>query len=151
MRAPRDRREAYRRIKRHQRADRRRARAALAAGDERYLPKRDRGSVRKLARDYVDSRRTVSEFFLFLALGVMALSVVPAASVQFAVYNIVFPLLLVTIAVEAALAVRRVKRLVAERYPNESTRGLSFYVVTRGLQIRRLRLPTPQVKVGDPI
>lgn len=151
MRAPQDRREAHRQRKRNQRAERQRARAALAAGDERYLPKRDQGPVRRLARDYVDSRRRISEFFLFLALGVMALSLVPVAAVQFAVYNAVFPLLLVTVAVEAGLAARRVKQLAAERYPNHSTRGLAFYVITRGLQLRRLRLPGPRVKVGDRI
>lgn len=151
MRAPRDRKEAYRQVKERQRAQRRRARAGLAAGDERYLPPRDKGPVRRLARDYVDARRGVGEFFLFLSLFVIALTAVPVTSVQLVAYNIAFPLLLVGIASEAVLVSRRVKRLVAQRYPDESTRGLGFYVVTRGLQIRRLRMPPPQVKVGDRI
>ena len=31
-------------------------REALANGDERYLPARDKGPVRRFVRDYVDSR-----------------------------------------------------------------------------------------------
>ncbi len=147
-RAPQNRKEAYRRIKQRQRADRQRARAGIAAGDERYLPARDSGPVRKLARDYVDSRRGVGEYFLFLALAVVALSLVPVPAVQLFVTNIGFPLLLGLIIVEAVLLSRRLKRLAAERYPQESTKGLSFYAVTRSLQMRRLRMPPPAVKPG---
>lgn len=41
-----------------------RQREAMASGDERYLPVRDKGPVRRFARDYVDSRWCVAEFFL---------------------------------------------------------------------------------------
>ena len=41
-----------------------RARAGAARGDDAYLPARDRGPVRKLVRDVVDSRRNVGSFFL---------------------------------------------------------------------------------------
>lgn len=149
LQAPRDRKEAYRQAKERQRAQRQRARAGLAAGDERYLPRRDKGPVRRLARNYIDARRGVGEFFLFLSLFVIALTAIPVTAVQLVAYNIAFPLLLVTIAAEAVLVTRRVRRLAEERYPDESTRGLGFYVVTRGLQIRRLRMPPPQVKIGD--
>lgn len=151
MRAPQDRKAAYRQVKERQRAERQRARAGLAAGDERYLPARDRGPVRKLARDYVDSRRGIGEFFLFLSLIVIALTAVPVSRVQIIAYNFAFPLLLIAIATEGVLASRKVKRLAAERYPGESVRGLGFYVVTRGLQIRRLRMPPPKIKPGQQI
>lgn len=149
LQAPRGRKEAYRQVKERQRGERQRARAALAAGDERYLPARDRGPVRKLARDYVDSRRGVGEFFLILSLAIIALTLVPYAPVQIAVYNIAFPLLLIVIVVESVRSTRAVKRLAAERHPNESTRGIGFYTATRGLQIRRLRMPPPKVKPGQ--
>jgi hypothetical protein len=46
---------------------------------------------------------------------------------------------------------RKLKTLVAERYPGESTRGLRMYAAMRGLQIRKLRFPKPRVNVGDTI
>ncbi len=42
-------------------------------------------------------------------------------------------------------------RLMAERLPGESTRGLTMYAVMRALQIRRFRVPTPRVRPGDKI
>lgn len=151
MRAPKDRKQAYRQVKQRQQAERRRARAGLAAGDERYMPARDKGPVRKLARDYVDSRRGVGQYFLFLSLIIIALTAIPLRPVQIVTYNVLFPLLLVALMLDAVRISRGVKRLAAERYPQESTRGLSFYAITRGLQIRRLRIPGPAVKAGDRI
>lgn len=151
MRAPQNRKAAYRQVKQRQRAERQQARAGLAAGDERYLPNRDKGPVRRLARDYVDSRRGVGEYFLVLALAVIALTAIPITSVQVIAYNVAFPLLLVAIVGEALLTSRRVKGLAAQRFPNESTRGLGFYTATRGLQMRRLRMPPPKVKRGQQV
>lgn len=149
--APRDRKEAYRQTKDRQRAERRRARAGLAAGDERFLPPRDKGPARRLARDCVDSRRSVGEFFLYVSIVVIGLALVPSPAVRFYAYYVVWPLLLVAIVVDSMFIARRVRRLARERYPDESTRGLTWYAVSRSLQIRRLRLPPPKVKVGQSI
>ena len=46
---------------------------------------------------------------------------------------------------------RSLHRLVAERLPGESTRGLTTYAVMRALQIRRFRVPAPRVAPGDKI
>ena len=48
------------------RAEQKRRTEAMRRGEEWALPARDRGAVRALARDYVDSRRlVVSEYILF--------------------------------------------------------------------------------------
>ena len=62
--APRDRKEAYKQTRERQREERTRSMQALRAGDEKHLPLRDRGPVKKYARDLVDARRSVAEFFL---------------------------------------------------------------------------------------
>jgi hypothetical protein len=46
---------------------------------------------------------------------------------------------------------RKLKALAAERYPNESTRGLRMYAAMRAIQIRKLRFPKPKVKIGDQV
>ncbi len=43
------------------------------------------------------------------------------------------------------------RKLVSERLPGESTRGLTMYAVMRALQIRRFRIPAPRVRPGDKI
>ena len=52
---------------------------------------------------------------------------------------------------EATLLGRKVKRLAAERFPGEPTRGVSVYSALRSMQIRKLRTPAPRVKPGDTV
>ena len=58
--APKDRKEASRTSRDRQRADRTRRMEAVRRGEEWAMPPRDRGPVKALARDYVDSKRRVS-------------------------------------------------------------------------------------------
>jgi hypothetical protein len=59
--------------------------------------------------------------------------------------------LVVVILIDAQLIRYRLRKLVAERLPGESTRGLTLYSVMRALQIRRFRIPAPRVRPGDKI
>src|SRR3954451_9592873 len=61
---PMTRKDAAKRQREVRREQLERQRQALAGGDERYLPARDRGPVRKFARDFVDSRFNIAEYFL---------------------------------------------------------------------------------------
>lgn len=136
----------------HQREERRRAlerqRQALAGGDERYLPARDRGPVRRFARNWVDSRFNVAEFFLPLAVVILVLSVVRVPAIQ-SVALLLWLIVIVLIVLDAAVSGFRLKKRLAERFPNENTRGAVAYALMRSLQMRRLRLPKPQVKRGE--
>ena len=60
--APKDRKEASRTSRDRQRADRGRRMEAVRRGEEWAMPARDRGPAKALARDYVDSKRRVSEY-----------------------------------------------------------------------------------------
>ncbi|MFE2848046.1 DUF3043 domain-containing protein [Streptomyces scopuliridis] len=125
-----------------------RQREALAGGDERYLPVRDKGPVRRFARDWVDSRFNVAEFFLPFAVVILALSVVQMPGLQ----TIALLLWLVVIALmvlDAVVSGIRLSRRLKERFPDENTRGAVTYALQRSLQMRRLRLPRPQVKRGE--
>jgi hypothetical protein len=71
-----------------------------------------------------------------------------------AVQAIATPFILVLVAVvilDAQVIRRGLRRLMAERLPGESTRGLTWYAVFRALQIRRFRLPAPRVQPGAKI
>ncbi|MBA3619786.1 MAG: DUF3043 domain-containing protein [Actinomycetota bacterium] len=150
VRAPRDRREALRLARDKSRRERADARRALLSGDEKALPPRDRGPVRRFARDYVDSRRRAGEFFLPGCFVVLVLSAFRDPRVS-AVGNLLWLLLVVSVVMDSVRVARSVKREVRQRYPGEETRGLAPYAVMRGLQLRRLRLPRPRVKPGTPL
>jgi Protein of unknown function (DUF3043) len=146
--APGTRKEAYRSQRERQRADRTKRAEGLRRGDERYLPAKDQGPVKALARDYVDSRRMLSEYYLYAA-GVMIIFLfVPTLQ------PLVYPLILatlVTVITEGLVTGRRVRKLAAQRFPGESTRGVALYAVMRSAQIRKFRLPPPRVKRGAKI
>ena len=45
----------------------------MRSGDERYLPARDQGPVKRFVRDCVDARLSIAEFLLPLLLGIIIL------------------------------------------------------------------------------
>ncbi|MGW0394153.1 DUF3043 domain-containing protein [Streptomyces sp. NPDC003042] len=143
-----NRKEDARRARERRREEMARQRAALANGDERYLPARDKGPVRKFVRDFVDSRFSVAEMFLPLAVIILVLSMVRVPSIQ----NIALMLWLGVIAliiVDSIGLVFRLRKALTERFPDEPRRGAVAYGLMRTLQMRRLRLPKPQVKRGE--
>jgi hypothetical protein len=144
--APSSRKEATKAARERRRAELTRQREALASGDERYLPLRDKGPVRRLARNYVDARRCVAEFFLPLAVIILVLSIIPQAqSLSLLLWLFVIALIIV----DSFRIGFGVKRLARERYPDERQKGVVAYALMRSLQMRRLRLPKPQVKRGE--
>jgi hypothetical protein len=146
--APKDRKEASRTSRDRQRADRTRRMEAVRRGEEWALPPRDRGPVKALARDYVDSKRRVSEYYMYGLLVLLVLLFIPSAVVKSIVPLLVLSAVVV-MAVEGVFIGRRVKVLAGQRLPGESTRGLGLYAGMRALQIRKLRVPKPRVNPGD--
>ncbi|CAL9395745.1 DUF3043 domain-containing protein [Streptomyces thermolilacinus] len=145
---PLDRKEAMRRQREARRADLARQREALATGDERFLPVRDRGPVRRFVRDFVDSRFFVAEMFLPLAVVILVLSVIQVGNMQ-AIATMLWLGVIVLIIVDSIGLSIRLKKQLKQRFPDEPKRGAVAYALMRSLQMRRLRLPKPQVKRGE--
>jgi hypothetical protein len=123
---------------------------AMKRGESWALNPRDRGPARALARDFVDSKRRISEYYMYVLIVLLAAVFLRNTSTQ----QFVSPLILVLVVVilaDAWLIRRSLTRLMAERLPGESTRGLTMYSVMRALQIRRFRVPTPRVGPGTKI
>ncbi|UQX00829.1 DUF3043 domain-containing protein [Streptomyces sp. RerS4] len=143
-----NRKEDAKRARERRREEMAKQREALASGDERYLPARDKGPVRRFVRDFVDSRFSVAEMFLPLAVIILVLSMVRVPSIQ----NIALMLwlgVIVLIVVDSIGLVFRLRKALTTRFPNEPRRGAVAYGLMRTLQMRRLRLPKPQVKRGE--
>ncbi|HEY3630833.1 MAG TPA: DUF3043 domain-containing protein, partial [Jatrophihabitantaceae bacterium] len=109
-------------------------REALRRGDPDALPKRDRGPVRKLARDYVDSHRMISNYLLILFPLMIVGYFIPFL-------NIAVIALLVVIVIEWYLTGRRVRALAVSRLDNvrEGPWSLGFYAGSRAYMPRRWR------------
>jgi hypothetical protein len=132
------------------RTERARKYEAMKRGEAWALNPRDRGPARALARDYIDSKRRVSEYYMYILVVLLATVFLRNSSIQR--YLSPFILVLVLVIVIDALLIRRaLGKLVAERLPGESTRGLTMYAVMRALQIRRFRMPAPRVGPGTSI
>jgi hypothetical protein len=142
------RKDASKRQREERRVQMEKQRQALAGGDERYLPARDKGPVRKFARDFIDSRFNVAEFFLPLAVVILVLSVVRVAALQ-NIALLLWLVVIVLILVDSVFNVFRLRKRLAERFPDQSRKGAVTYALMRSLQMRRLRLPKPQVKRGE--
>ena len=131
-----------------QAAERAKIRAGMARGDEEYLLKRDRGPVRRLARNYVDARRTVGSYLMYAMFVIVMLSLLPIPLARLVVL-FAPPVLLLVVFAEGIILARGIRKLAAERYPNEDRSGVGMYAAMRAMQIRRLRIPNPQVQIGE--
>lgn len=146
--APASRKDSARQAKERRRAAMVRQREGMAAGDERYMRPQDKGPLRRMARDYVDARYVAAEFFLPLAVVILILSIAPSSGIK--TLSLLFWLVvIVLIIIDSVRLGFGVKRQARQRMPEESTKGLVAYTLMRSLQVRRLRMPKPQVKRGD--
>lgn len=132
------------------RTDRAKLQEAMATGDERYLPTRDKGPIRRFCRDYVDSRRTITEYLLPFFVVLLLVMMIPTPATQMVTVYLWF-LAIVLVPIDLFLLSRRVRKQLRERFPNQSHRGAMTYTLMRSTQIRKLRMPKPQVKPGDTV
>ncbi|GAA3118718.1 DUF3043 domain-containing protein [Streptosporangium carneum] len=151
--APQNRKEAYKQLRERQANDRVKAREGMLRGDERYFPARDRGPARKFARDWVDSRRLPSQYFLPFSLLILLLTWIPfpeavRGQVYLAVITVGWPLMMIGVLLTSVWVSWKVKKTAAEKFPGDNVKGVGFYAAMRALQIRKLRFPPPAVLPG---
>jgi hypothetical protein len=148
--APADRKSAAAQSKSRGRDERVRRSQALQRGEQWALPRKDQGPVRALARDVVDARRGIGEYYMAMVLVLIVLLVLPGNSTKI-IADVVVVALLLLIILEGWLVGNKVKKLAAERCPGQSTQGVVMYATMRGISMRRMRIPKPRVNRGDKI
>lgn len=124
------------------------AREGYAAGDDRYLTKRDAGPVKRLIRDYVDSRWFTTGEVL---LPVMVLAVFITAPGIAQILNAVVLVIFGVFILESFLLANAVKKIIIKKYGEKEAKGVWLYVAFRALYPRFFRLPRPQVTRGTKI
>lgn len=123
-------------------------RAAFMRGDESALPPKDRGPVRRFVRNYIDSRRSIGEFFLPIVMVLLFLGLSPNFQIRVTATVVLYLVALYSV-VEGFVMGRKIKSEVRRRFPGEPTKGLAMYGWVRSTQIRRLRAPLPHIKRGQ--
>ena len=123
-------------------------RAKMKAGEEKYLLPRDKGPVRRFIRDFVDSRISFVELLIPLLIATMVLGYSGNDTARGWGNAILMGTVLLVI-VDIFGMRRRLKKQLAVRFPDEPTKGLTYYAVTRALQMKFMRLPKAQVKIGQ--
>jgi hypothetical protein len=131
------------------RSDRSKQMAAMRSGEEWALGPRDRGPVKKLARDYVDAHRRPMEFYMYALIILVIVLFAGKSSSAGSYLQLLLLAVIAVIAVDGFFLRRSVMKLAAERYPGESTRGVGLYAIMRALQVRRFRSPAARLKPGQ--
>lgn len=119
-------------------------REGMKRGDERYLSSRDKGPVRRFVRDYVDARLCIAELLLpILVLNFLVQAFAPAVA------SGVLEGVVLLVALDTVWLVVRLRRELNRRWPDKATtNGAVSYGVLRSIQLRFMRLPKTQVKLG---
>ena len=125
-----------------------RTRQAMKTGDERYLPPRDKGPVRRFIRDFVDSRFSFIELMVPLLIVTMILGYSGNAYLA-GVGNTILLGTLLLVVVDMTMLRFRLRRELTRRFPDEPLKGTTYYAVMRGLQMKFMRMPKAQVKIGQ--
>ena len=123
-------------------------REAMKTGEERYLPARDRGPVKRFIRDFVDSRFSFIELMVPILVVSMVLGYSGNTTMVRAGNTMLFATIMLII-IDAVFLRLRLRRELARRFPGEPTKGTTLYAVMRSMQMKFMRLPKSQVRIGE--
>lgn len=124
----------------------RKMREAFKTGDEAGLPARDRGPHKRFIRDFVDARIGFAELFAPLLVLILILTTIdPELGSGMWMTSVVLVL------ADLFWLRFRVRRAFRKQFPEAPLKGVTYYALVRSLQLRILRLPKPQVKIGQPL
>ena len=123
-------------------------RQGMKSGDERYLLARDKGPVRRFTRDYIDRRFSFVELLIPILIVTMVLGY--SGNPRLAgIGNTILLAMVALVIVDIIILRRRLGHEIAARFPDASTKGITYYAITRALQMKFMRLPKAQIKIGE--
>ena len=123
-------------------------RAGMKSGDERYLMARDKGPVRRFIRDFVDSRFSFVELMVPLLVVTLLLGY-SGSPYLVGVGNTVLLGTVLLVALDLVMLRFKLRRELTRRFPDEPTKGTTYYAMMRALQMKFMRLPKAKVKIGQ--
>jgi hypothetical protein len=145
-----DRRQAQKDARLKQRSQRDVQYKAMLTGDEKNMPLRDAGPVKRFVRDYVDARFNLGSYFLPLAVVFLVLAFLSQilGAAGFAITVGLLYLYVLAVVVDSVFMWFGLKKRLTAKFGATSTKGNLMYGVLRATQLPRTRLPRPMVKRG---
>ena len=143
-----DTKEAKARAKADMATQREKARIGMAAGEDKYLPVRDKGPQRRFVRDFIDSGWHLGEAVMPAMVLVILATFVPVPSIQYYSFIGLWIFILFVIG-DMIIAAIRIKQAARKKFGDRMEKGLGWYGAMRIIQMRFMRLPKPQVKRGQ--
>lgn len=141
---PTDRKEAKKQAREQMAAQRQRAQAGYARGEEQYMPVRDRGPVRRYARDYVDSRFSIGSMLMPAMILVLAMTFINTAEMRVMTFALLWGFVGLTI-LDCIIFTARMRKKITQKFGAGKAKGVSWYASMRSTQMRFMRMPKPQV------
>jgi hypothetical protein len=145
---PRDRKEQARAQRASRNESSKSVRAAMKAGDERYYLARDRGPVRRVIRDLVDSRFSFIELMIPLLIVTMVMGYSGNARLA-GIGNTILMGTILLVLLDMVMLRMKLRRELTRRFPDEPLKGTTYYAVSRAMQMKFMRLPKSKVKIGQ--
>jgi len=144
-----DTKESKARAKAELAASREKARIGMAAGEDRYLPARDKGPQRKFVRDYIDAGWHIGEAVMPAMVLVILATFIPVPAIQYYSFIGLWIFILFVIG-DMILTSIRVKQAARKKFGDDRIeKGLGWYGAMRIIQMRFMRLPKAQVRRGQ--
>lgn len=127
---------------------REKARIGMAAGEDRYLPQRDKGPQRRFVRDWIDAGVHVGEGILPFMVLVIVATFLPIPEIQYWSFVALWLYLIIAV-IDMVITAFRMRRAARKKFGDRLEKGLSWYGSMRTIQMRFMRLPKPQVRRGQ--
>lgn len=116
----------------------------------RALNAREAQPEKALVRDYVDARFSIGEFLLPALVLILSLSFLNSMLPGTALYATVLMYgYIAWVIIDIWWMWRGLKKVLNERFPRASRKGLMMYAMNRTIQVRRFRMPAPRLKRGQ--
>ncbi|HIY65672.1 MAG TPA: DUF3043 domain-containing protein [Candidatus Agrococcus pullicola] len=141
---PSDRKQAKKQAREQMAQQRQRAQEGYARGEEQYMPARDRGPVKRYARDYVDARFSIGSMLMPAMIIVLAMTFINTAEMRVLTFALLWAFVGLTI-LDCIVFTWRLRRKITQKFGPGKTKGVSWYASMRSTQMRFMRMPKPQV------
>jgi hypothetical protein len=103
-----------------------------------------------LMRDYIDARFSIGEFLLPALVVILALTFLSTTVPRIAFFStLLMYAFILLVLIDCFIMWRGFKKVLAERLPRATAKGLLMYGMNRSIQIRRFRMPPPRIKRGE--
>lgn len=143
---PEDRKEAKRQMQDKMRVERQKARLGFERGEDKYLPPRDKGPVRRYVRDFVDARLSIGTAAMPVMIAVLALTFINDPQWRLVATAVLWGFVVIVV-LDSVLMSWQLRRAIRAKFGEKDAKGHGWYATMRSVQLPFMRMPKPQTKL----